>query len=105
MKSRNRPVANGVGAAEGVERVFDDVVPGRPDKMDEQLSDEIAEPGRAVVARSGWLAARVLHVREREPALVVIDAGMTELIRPALYGAEHPMAALTSLGREVDPAD
>ena len=28
---------------------------------------------------------------------------MTELIRPALYGAEHPMLALTSLGRPVQP--
>jgi diaminopimelate decarboxylase len=61
------------------------------------------EPGRAVVASSGWLVGRVLHVREREPRLVVLDAGMTELIRPALYGAEHPMVALTSLGHAVDP--
>jgi len=35
---------------------------------------------------------------------IVIDAGMTELIRPALYGARHPIEALTSLGRPVDPA-
>jgi len=59
------------------------------------------EPGRALVARSGWLVARVLHVRERGGRQVVIDAGMTELIRPALYGARHPILALTSLGREV----
>ena len=56
------------------------------------------EPGRAVVARSGWLVGRVLHVRARDPRQVVLDAGMTELIRPALYGARHPMAALTSRG-------
>lgn len=66
------------------------------------------EPGRAIVAGSGWLVARVLHARERDGAdgprrLVVLDAGMTELLRPALYGAEHPMVALTSLGREVPP--
>ncbi len=59
------------------------------------------EPGRAVVAASGWLVGRVLHVRERDPRLVVIDAGMTELIRPALYGAEHPIVALTSRGAPV----
>lgn len=59
------------------------------------------EPGRAVVAGSGWLVSRVLHVRVREPGVVVLDAGMTELLRPALYGVEHPMLALTSLGREV----
>jgi diaminopimelate decarboxylase len=63
------------------------------------------EPGRAIVARAGWLLARVLHVRAREPRLIVLDAGMTELIRPALYGAEHPIEALTSLGRPFAPSD
>jgi diaminopimelate decarboxylase len=41
----------------------------------------------------------VLHARERGGPLVVVDAGMTELIRPALYGAAHPIVALTSGGR------
>lgn len=59
------------------------------------------EPGRALVARAGWLVARVLHVRDRVGRQVVLDAGMTELIRPALYGARHPITALTSLGRSV----
>jgi diaminopimelate decarboxylase len=59
------------------------------------------EPGRALVARAGWLVARVLHVRRRADVQVVIDAGMTELIRPALYGARHPVVALTSLGRTI----
>jgi diaminopimelate decarboxylase len=61
------------------------------------------EPGRFVVARAGWLIARVLHVRYRPGAeidrQVVLDAGMTDLIRPALYGARHEIEALTSLGR------
>jgi diaminopimelate decarboxylase len=61
------------------------------------------EPGRALVARAGWLVARVLHVRDRGGRQIVIDAGMTELIRPALYGARHPIVALTSLGRELVP--
>jgi diaminopimelate decarboxylase len=59
------------------------------------------EPGRALVARAGWLVSRVLHVRERGGRQVVIDAGMTELIRPALYGARHPIFALTSGGKAV----
>jgi diaminopimelate decarboxylase len=63
------------------------------------------EPGRALVARSGWLVASVLHVRERGGRQVVIDAGMTELIRPALYGARHPIVALTSLGRVMAGGD
>jgi diaminopimelate decarboxylase len=63
------------------------------------------EPGRALVARAGWLVARVLHVREREIRQVVLDAGMTELLRPALYGAFHEVVALTSLGRPTTAAD
>lgn len=62
------------------------------------------EPGRFLVARSGWLVASVLHVRERGGRpMVVLDAGMTELIRPALYDARHRIVALTSLGRAVEP--
>jgi diaminopimelate decarboxylase len=98
------PVDFGVaGAVPGVARFADEAaaelaavpVEARPARL-------AVEPGRAVVAGSGWIVARVLHVREREPRLVVLDAGMTELIRPALYGAEHPFQALTSLGRPVD---
>jgi diaminopimelate decarboxylase len=63
------------------------------------------EPGRSLVARAGWVVARVLHVRQRGERVVVIDAGMTEVIRPALYGARHPIVALTSLGRPVEPLD
>jgi diaminopimelate decarboxylase len=61
------------------------------------------EPGRFLVASAGWIVASVLHVRERGDGerVVVLDAGMTELIRPMLYGAEHPLVALTSLGRRV----
>ena len=69
------------------------------------------EPGRALVAAAGWLVARVLHVRHRPergkdvPAsrTVVLDAGMTELVRPAMYGAEHPIFALSSSGRPFAP--
>ena len=60
------------------------------------------EPGRFLVARAGWLVSRVLHVRDRGGRQVVLDAGMTELIRPALYGARHAIVALSSLGRSID---
>jgi diaminopimelate decarboxylase len=74
-----------------------DAVP--PDRRPSRLA---VEPGRFLVARSGWLVARVLHVRERGGRQVVLDAGMTELIRPALYGARHAIVALTSLGQPVE---
>jgi diaminopimelate decarboxylase len=60
------------------------------------------EPGRYLVARAGWLLGRVLHVRDRDGRQVVLDTGMTELIRTALYGARHDIVALTSLGADVD---
>jgi diaminopimelate decarboxylase len=82
---------------------------GLPDLLDAIPVDRrptrlAIEPGRYLVARAGWLLARVLHVRDRGGRQVVLDAGMTELIRPALYGARHPILALTSLGRSQDGA-
>jgi diaminopimelate decarboxylase len=74
-----------------------DAIP--PDRRPTRLA---IEPGRFLVARAGWLVGRVLHVRDRGGRQVVIDAGMTELIRPALYGALHAVVALTSLGRAAD---
>jgi diaminopimelate decarboxylase len=74
-----------------------DAIPG--DRRPARLA---IEPGRALVARAGWVVARVLHVRDRGGRVVVIDAGMTEVIRPALYGARHPIFALTSLGQPLE---
>jgi len=52
----------------------------------------IVEPGRSIVADAGWLLTRVVRVQSR--GHLITDAGMTELIRPMLYGAEHPIALL-----------
>lgn len=53
------------------------------------------EPGRVVIGAAGWLVASVLHTRRRgAESQVILDVGMTELIRPALYGARHPVTAL-----------
>ncbi len=51
----------------------------------------LLEPGRVIVGRSGVLLARVVDVKSHFGAkpFVVVDAGMTELLRPALYGAYH----------------
>jgi diaminopimelate decarboxylase len=58
----------------------------------------IVEPGRSVVAEAGWLVTRVVRVQQR--GHLVADAGMTELIRPMLYGARHPVTLLVA-GSEV----
>ena len=48
------------------------------------------ELGRAVVAQCGSLICRVLYVKHgHEKDFVIVDAGMTDLMRPALYGSTH----------------
>lgn len=49
------------------------------------------EPGRLLVGAAGLLLTRVVDVKQfpGERRFVVLDAGMTELMRPALYGAHH----------------
>jgi diaminopimelate decarboxylase len=51
----------------------------------------VVEPGRSIVGPAGTLVARVIDVKPRNALseFVVIDAGMTELLRPALYDAFH----------------
>ncbi|MBX0290379.1 diaminopimelate decarboxylase [Hymenobacter sp. HSC-4F20] len=55
------------------------------------------ELGRAIVAQCGTLLSRVLYVKEsQQTRFAILDAGMTELIRPALYGSYHLIQNLTS---------
>jgi len=51
----------------------------------------VLEPGRAIVGHSGALIARVVDVKQYPDGrrFAVLDAGMTELMRPALYGSFH----------------
>ena len=53
----------------------------------------LLEPGRFLVAQAGALVARVLYrKRNGEKEFLITDAGMNDLIRPALYGAHHEVA-------------
>ncbi len=47
------------------------------------------EPGRYLVARAGTLLTRVVGIKTTGRKFCLLDAGMTELIRPMLYGAVH----------------
>ena len=51
----------------------------------------LVEPGRVLLGPAGSLVARIVDLKHFEGArqFVVLDAGMTELMRPALYGAFH----------------
>lgn len=58
------------------------------------------ELGRALVAQCGSLISRVLYVKEGvKTNFAILDAGMTELIRPALYQAYHKIENLSSSGK------
>lgn len=50
----------------------------------------ILEPGRSIAANAGILIGRVLYIKRGvDRRFVITDAAMTELLRPALYGAYH----------------
>lgn len=55
------------------------------------------ELGRSVVAQCGSLITKVLYVKEGvKKKFAIVDAGFTELIRPALYQAHHKIENITS---------
>jgi diaminopimelate decarboxylase len=50
----------------------------------------MVEPGRSIVGDAGVLLSRVLYIKEQSgKRFAIVDAAMTELIRPALYKAHH----------------
>jgi diaminopimelate decarboxylase len=52
------------------------------------------EPGRFLVAECGVLLASVVGFKQTQQNFVLLDAGMTELLRPMLYGAVHQARVL-----------
>jgi diaminopimelate decarboxylase len=58
----------------------------------------LLEPGRSIVAAAAVLLTKVIYTkRNRGKTFVVVDAAMNDLLRPALYGAVHP---ITRIARE-----
>jgi diaminopimelate decarboxylase len=57
----------------------------------------VLEPGRAIVGHSGALVSRVVDIKQYPDGrrFAVLDAGMTELMRPALYGSFHRILPVT----------
>jgi len=63
----------------------------------------ITEPGRAIVGDAGVLLTRVLYTKTQGTRrFVIVDAAMTELIRPALYGAYHAIMPIVEPGPNAD---
>src|SRR2546421_2757928 len=58
----------------------------------------LLEPGRLLVGNAGILLTRVRYIKETaEKKFVIIDAGMNDLIRPALYGSYHEIVPLEKI--------
>jgi diaminopimelate decarboxylase len=66
----------------------------------------VLEPGRSLLGGAGVLLTRVLYVKEsRDKRFLVVDAGMNDLLRPALYDAHHRIEPVTPRGRGVETVD
>jgi diaminopimelate decarboxylase len=66
----------------------------------------VLEPGRSLVAGAGALLTRVLYVKSGHgKRFVVVDAGMNDLLRPALYEAFHRVEPVRSRGRAAELVD
>jgi len=61
----------------------------------------LLEPGRTIIAEAGVLLTRVQYTKmNRHKSFVIVDAGMNDLLRPALYGAIHPITHVTRAKNE-----
>ena len=66
----------------------------------------ILEPGRALVGNAGVLLVRVLYIKEnQQKRFVVVDGGMNDLLRPALYGSYHEILPAERRTGALRPAD
>jgi diaminopimelate decarboxylase len=64
----------------------------------------LLEPGRTILGPAGVLLTRVLYVKEnRGKRFVVVDSAMNDLMRPALYGAIHPITQVSREGQNHFP--
>jgi diaminopimelate decarboxylase len=92
----------------GLGIAYDDHHPPAVDEYAVALVDEVrdtglpivVEPGRVIAGPAGVLLARVTDLKPRDEAsdFVIVDAGMTELLRPALYGAYHRIEPVLARG-------
>jgi len=66
----------------------------------------LLEPGRALVGRAGVLLTRVLYRKQNgRKKFLVVDAGMNDLIRPALYDAHHEIVPVARRSGRLETVD
>ncbi|ADU96602.1 diaminopimelate decarboxylase [Thermovibrio ammonificans HB-1] len=66
----------------------------------------ILEPGRRISANAGVLLTKLLYIKRRpNKTFYIVDAGMNDLARPALYGAYHHIVPVVNKGRKTETVD
>ncbi|HEY7976593.1 MAG TPA: diaminopimelate decarboxylase [Rhizomicrobium sp.] len=92
-----------LGGGLGVPYAPTDPAPPAPELYGAAVSHAIAglgcelilEPGRLIAANAGVLVSRVTYVKEGEARkFLILDAGMNDLIRPAMYDAHHEIVSV-----------
>lgn len=70
--------------------------------VDAQL---IVEPGRLIAGNAGLLVTQTLYVKRTDRTYVIVDAGMNDLMRPALYDAQHDVVPIQESSAVLGVAD
>jgi len=66
----------------------------------------LLEPGRSIVGAAGVLLTRVIYRKTNNSKwFLVVDAGMNDLLRPALYGAYHEIVPVVRSSAEIEVVD
>ena len=102
-----------IGGGLGIKYRVEDREPSPEDLADAVLplvgdaeADIILEPGRSVVGNAGILVSQVQFLKDKGvKQFIIVDAGMNDLIRPAIYDAYHHIVPLEEKGREYVVAD
>jgi diaminopimelate decarboxylase len=99
LRADGHPIARAdLGGGLGVPYRLDNELPPDPEAYGRAIAEIVKgfdlklvfEPGRLIAANAGILVARIIYVKPGEAkTFLVLDAGMNDLIRPALYDAHH----------------
>ncbi|MDZ4768686.1 MAG: diaminopimelate decarboxylase [Chloroflexota bacterium] len=105
--AKTQPTVNTIDIGGGFPVAYHDSPDDTPDPLPTPaqfaaaLAPELAgyavvlEPGRAIIADAGILVTRVQYLKQQgDTQLAIVDAGMTEIMRPALYEAYHAIVPL-----------
>jgi len=101
-----------IGGGLGIQ--YQDKMPTKPEDYAHQLKEKIKdqgvtlilEPGRSLVGNAAMLLTRVQYIKRSEGhTFVIVDAGMNDLARPAIYDAYHEIIPVELREAQTESAD